>query len=235
MANGNPDVLQRLRDVITTLTTSDNWTRYLDVQRKFHHYSWGNCILIAMQRPDATRVAGYRSWQNLGRQVRRGERGISIIAPIAYKNRVEDANTETLETRTLRGFRAVPVFDVSQTDGKPLPEILHRLSGDDPVFAFRRLQVVASDMEYQVSVEDLPGTRNGDCNFSEKIIRLRPGLEPAQTVKTLAHELGHAFLHHPDHLGERSMTRDLAELEAESIAYVICQELGIDSSDYTFG
>jgi hypothetical protein len=235
MANTNSDVLQRLRDGITSLTTSDNWTQYLDVQRRFHQYSWGNCVLIAMQRPDSTRVAGYRSWQQLERQVRRGEKAIMIIAPIAHKKEIENPTEESTETRTVRGFRAVPVFDVSQTDGKPLPEVARRLTGGDPSFAFRRLQVVAGDLGYGILVEQFEGTANGDCNFEDHRIRVREGLEPAQQVKTLAHEIGHALLHNPERQAQRPIGRQLAELEAESVAYVTCQELGIDSGEYSFG
>jgi excisionase family DNA binding protein len=158
-----------------------------------------------------------------------------IIAPIASKKGVENETDESTESRTVRGFRAVPVFDVSQTDGKPLPQITQRLSGDDPTAAFRRLQVVAGDLGFGVHVEDFEGTANGDCTFQERRIRVRAGLQPAQQVKTLAHEIAHALLHNPERIAERPVGRQLAELEAESVAYVTCQELGIDSGEYSFG
>ena len=233
--NKKPDVLQQLRDGVAALTDSQAWQRYLDVQRRFHQYSWGNCMLISQQRPEATRVAGYRAWQDLGRQVRRGEKAIMIIAPVSYKDRVENDNGESTETRSIHGFRAVSVFDVSQTDGEPLPQVAQRLTGGDPTFATRRLQVVAGDLGYKTLIEDFEGSANGDCNFAEHRIRVRSGLAPAQVVKTLAHEIGHALLHNPDRSAERPIGRQLAELEAESVAYVTCQQLGIDSGDYSFG
>lgn len=181
--------------------------------------------------PPAYLDIGIKRWA----RIRASERGLTILAPVTYKNSAETETDESTEARVLRGFRTVSVFDVAQTDGKPLPEVAQRLSGDDPVSAFRRLQVVAGNLEYSVSIEPLPGTRNGDCNFEEKRIRVRNEIEPAQQVKTLAHELAHALLHNPDRVAEQPLDRNFAELEAESVAYVICQELGIDSGEYSFG
>ncbi len=233
------DVLQQLRDGIAQLTDSEAWRRYLDVQRRFHRYSWGNCMLIAMQRPDATFIAGYRRWQDFGRQVRKGERGIKILAPVVYRQKTdgEDAREvpdSSSDLRVVSGFRTVSVFDISQTDGEALPEIVSRLLGHEPIHAFRKMQTVSSQLGYSVEITPLRGTRNGECDFDERKIRLRDDLEPAHLVKTLAHEIGHVLLHHPT---ERpvDLPRDTAELEAESVAYVMCHELGIDSSTYSFG
>lgn len=190
-ASNKVDVLQQLRDGITQLTNSATWLRYLDVQRRFHNYSWGNCLLISMQRPDATRVAGYHQWQKLGRQVNVGERAIKILAPVVYKKPVEEASaTDPEEIRVLRAFRPVSVFDVSQTSGEPLPQIATRLLGDQPVNALRNLEMVAGELDFRVILASLPGARNGECNFSEGVIRIRNDLEPAHMVKTLAHEIG---------------------------------------------
>jgi excisionase family DNA binding protein len=234
--NKKADVLQQLRDGIAALTDSTAWQRYLDVQHKFHQYSWGNCLLITLQRPDATRVAGYHAWQKLGRQVQVGERGINILAPIVYKQAANDEqSTESPELRVLRAFRTASVFDVSQTKGEPLPEIATRLLGDEPIHAFRRLQSVAGELAFHVDITTLPGSRNGDCNFVDRVIRLRDDIAPAQMVKTLAHELGHVMLHFPSELPSQGLSRELKELEAESVAYVVCHELGLDSSLYSFG
>jgi antirestriction protein ArdC len=234
MATSNKvDVLQQLRDGITELTNSDAWQRYLDVQGRFHNYSWGNSLLIARQCPDATRVAGYRKWQALGRQVRKGERAIMILAPLVYKTKEE--NDTATETAVVRGFRSVAVFDVAQTDGEPLPEIAKRLQGSDPVFAFRRLERVAGELNYHVAIEPMNGAKNGECRFVSRVIAIRSGIAPAQMVKTMAHELGHVVLHNPEEQRKRSVDRPTAELEAESVAYVVCRELGIDSGSYSFG
>jgi hypothetical protein len=237
--NKNADVLQQLRDGVTALTNSAAWQRYLDVQRRFHHYSWGNCLLIALQRPDATQVAGYHKWQQLGRQVNVGEKSIRILAPVTYKQsqgqKSEEHPEDSQEVRVLRAFRSVAVFDIAQTSGDPLPQVTTRLLGDEPVFAFRRLQSVAGALNFHVDFTELRGQRNGECDFEKREIRIRTGLDAAQVAKTLAHELGHALLHFPSELPVGGLSRDIAELEAESVAYVVCHELGLDSSQYSFG
>ena len=124
MATQHPteDVLDQLREGIATLTSSEKWTRWLQAQSRFHHYSFGNTLLILLQRPDATRVAGYRAWLQLRRQVRKGEKGIAILAPIANRIRVEDENgEEKVLAGSPRAFRTAHVFDVAQTDGDDLP------------------------------------------------------------------------------------------------------------------
>src|SRR5438132_828208 len=126
------ELLQQLTEGVEALTNSEEWLRYLDVQRRFHRYSFGNCLLIAFQNPDATQVAGFRRWRELDRQVRRGEKGIAILAPIVRRLKVEDEVTGEEQTivSAPRAFRVVHVFDVSQTDGDELPEIpCHRLQG----------------------------------------------------------------------------------------------------------
>ena len=228
------DVIDQLRQGVATLTSTDQWTRWLRVQRRFHHYSWGNSLLILMQRPDATRVAGYHTWKSVGRQVRKGEHGIAILAPIVHRLNVEgEDGTERVVMGQPTAFRLARVFDVAQTEGEALPEVVSRLKGDDAGSRFAGLVRVGASLGYSVEVSELPGERNGDCTFELKRIRVREGLEPAQSVKTLAHELAHAILHsEADCTG---VTRSVAELEAESVAFVVCDDLGLDSSAYSFG
>jgi hypothetical protein len=133
------------------------------------------------------------------------------------------------EFRPILGFRPVPVFDVAQTDGEPLPEICRNLVGDDTAASFDVLVARATCLGYTVEVTELPGTTNGDCSFARRRIRVERRNGPAQQVKTLAHELAHALLH------EGTEDRPLAELEAESTAFVVCRTLGLDTSGYTFG
>jgi antirestriction protein ArdC len=234
MATQHPteDVLDQLREGIATLTSSERWTRWLEAQSRFHHYSFGNTLLILLQRPDATRVAGYRAWLQLRRQVRKGEKGIAIIAPIANRIRVEDENGEE---RVLAGsahaFRVAHVFDIAQTDGDDLPTVSDRLSGDDPDEIYSQLVAVAHSLGFTVEEDYLDGGVNGDCSHSKKAIRVEVRNEPAQQVKTLAHELSHAILHGEEFKG----TREIGELEAESVAYIVCQNVGLDSSAYSFG
>ena len=138
----NEDVLDQLREGIATLTSSERWTRWLEAQSRFHHYSFGNTLLILLQRPDATRVAGYRAWLQLRRQVRKGEKGIAILAPIANRIRVEDENgEEKVLAGPAHAFRIAHVFDVAQTDGDDLPTVSDRLTGDDPDEIYSKLVV----------------------------------------------------------------------------------------------
>jgi hypothetical protein len=226
------ELLQRLTEGVEKLTSSDEWVRYLDVQRRFHRYSFGNCLLIALQRPDATRVAGFHRWLELHRHVRRGEKGIAILAPIVRRLKVEDEATG--EERTIqsapRAFRVVHVFDVSQTEGDDLPEIpCSRLEGEGA--AYDELTNYAEGLGFRVEVGDLPGETNGQCNHTTQTITVQVGLAPAQQTKTLAHEIAHAMLHGPSFGGPR----DQAELEAESVAYIVTSTLGVDSAAYSFG
>jgi len=232
------DILDQLRAGVEELTSSEAWEHWLRVQRRFTTYSWGNCLLIALQRPDATHVAGYRAWQQLGRQVRKGEKGIAILAPVVNRLRrtgEDEAGAETEDVlRVVRAFRTAFVFDIAQTDGEPLPEIAERLLGDDPADAFVKLQAVAGSLGFTVEVTPLGDSLNGDCNHATRSIRINADVTPMQGVKTLAHEVAHALLHAPEH-AQAGMPRALKELEAESVAYVVCSELDIDSSAYSFG
>ncbi len=229
------DIIKRLEAGIAELTSSEAWIAYLDVQRRFHRYSANNVLLIHLQRPEATRVAGFRRWLELGRHVRKGEKGIAILAPIVHRTKVRDEETgeEQVVTGAPRNFRVAHVFDVSQTDGDDLPEApFQRLSGEDTTGSYTRLATVARSIGYTVEEDFLPAQRNGDCNFVDHRIRIEVSNEPAMQVKTLCHELAHALLHDP---AGYTGNRDLAELEAESVAYVVGDGLGLDTGAYSFG
>ena len=228
------ELLATLADGVAELTNSTAWRAWLDVQRRFHRYSWGNTLLIAAQRPDATRVAGFHAWLRLGRHVRKGEHGIAILAPVVPRLRVVDG--ESGDERWVAGrphaFRVTHVFDVSQTDGEELaaPPV-SRLEGSDPKDWYTQLRDVAHSLEFTVEEDYLPDGVNGDCNHALRRIRIEVRNGQSQQVKTLAHELGHAILH-ADRAG---LCREQAELEAESVAYIVCAGLGIDTSEYSFG
>ena len=228
------ELLATLADGVAELTNSTAWRAWLDVQRRFHRYSWGNTLLIAAQRPDATRVAGFHAWLRLGRHVRKGEHGIAILAPVVPRLRVVDADSgdERWVAGRPHAFRVAHVFDVSQTDGEELaPPPVTRLEGGDPKDWYTQLRDVAHSLEFTVEEDYLPDDVNGDCNHALRQIRIEVRNGQRQQVKTLAHELGHAILH-ADRAG---LCREQAELEAESVAYVVCAGLGIDTSEYSFG
>jgi len=232
VAEARGAALQRLRDGILGLTASPGWMDWLRLCRRFRTYSFSNQVLILSQRPEATWVAGYRSWQELGRQVRRGEQGISILAPCW--RRPEAAEPEEEDSPPLlgaRAFRVVRVFDVAQTVGEELPRPLAELTGGAPAGELDRLLRRAAAAGFAVEFLELRGGRHGDCSHVLRRIRIDSRLGLAQTLKTLTHELAHMLLHGAEFQGSRA----LAELEAESVAYVACQDLGIDSSGYSFG
>jgi antirestriction protein ArdC len=208
------DVLTQLSDGIAALTDSAEWLRHLDAQSRFHRYSFGNVVLIASQFPAASRVAGFHAWKKLGRSVAKGEKAIWILAPMTVRK-----GGESDDERVVRGFKHVPVFDISQTEGEDLPAVCHKLTGDEP----------AASLGYSVEPTELRDGVNGDCTFNLRRIRVEVRNASAQRAKTLAHEIAHALLHsnQPDH--------QLAELEAESTAYVVCSCLGLDTSSYSFG
>jgi antirestriction protein ArdC len=221
----HPEILDQLAAGIANLTSSRQWRHYLDFQSRFHHYSFGNVLLIASQCPGATRVAGFHAWRKLNRTVRKGEKALWILAPMMRRR----SDTDGEDERTVWGFKFVPVFDIDQTDGEELPSVCVRLDGDDPAGRLDQLREVARSIGFTVMDHEFSGGTNGDCSHELHRIRVETANSPAQRVKTLAHELAHALLH--EQFGDRA----LAELEAESTAYVICQALGIDTSGYSFG
>jgi hypothetical protein len=204
------ELVNRLTDGIAALTSSVEWHRYLEFQARFHRYSAGNVILILSQRPDATRVAGFRAWQVHGRSVRKGERAIWILAPL-----VRSRPKDTDDDQRVCGFKWVPVFDVEQTDGAELPAACRPLSGDDGADDYKRLVEIAHLLGFTVEDHRFDGPTNGDCCHHRHRIRVDSSRSLRQRVKTLAHELGHAILH------ESVTDLPAAELEAESTAYVV--------------
>lgn len=239
------ETLQILEQGILNLTDSDRWTAWLESAAKFHNYSFNNQMLIAIQRPDASQVAGYRTWEKLGRHVNKGEHGIRILAPslVHIKSKTEDeAENESKDVteekkekteKTRMFFRTVSVFDVSQTDGVPLPEIASLLSGQGPEGMWSALNKFIADKGFDVCVEDT-GKSNGWCRHTDKKIAVKATNDPAMQNKTLVHEIAHAMMHGEDH-GVSTLGRSLVELEAESVAFVVCRSLGFDTGDYSFG
>jgi hypothetical protein len=216
------ELLDRLADEVLALRASEAWERYLGFQARFHRYSPRNVMLIGMQRPEATSVAGFRTWRALGRQVRSGERAISILAPMLRRTDGEDG-------LLLVGFRWVNVFDVAQTDGAALPSAVALLDAASPTALMGSLIAAAGEIGFAVTVDDLPPGVNGECRWATATIALKAGNPPLQQAKTLAHELGHALLHRnePD--------RARAEIEAEAVAYVVLAAHDVDAAPYSAG
>lgn len=232
------DALKTLEAGILKLVESDEWTRYLKMQAAFHQYSFNNTMLILAQCSDATKVAGFKTWQKLGRQVRKGEKALWILAPRTFKNKPnddadakEDDDEDTPE-KTFVTFKPVPVFDLSQTDGEPLPSPVQRLQGDDGGL-FKRVKAWSEAWGCPVSVEDFEGRANGFYDPERHAITVRAGIDPAQQLKTLVHELAHAHLHRDIEVYRAH--RGDCELEAESTAFVVLNHFGIDAGAYSFG
>lgn len=233
-------VHDRLLAAVDALTSSDAWRATLDVAARFHTYSPNNVLLIVVQRPDATRVAGYRAWTQLGRQVRRGERGIAILAPVLRRpdqpastdTPAAGQNNDTPQRRVVAGFRATHVFDIAQTDGPPLPEVRPSLlDGAAPLALWAGLLEHVAAADYTLGYGDL-APANGRTDFTDQTVLLDRGLPAAQRVKTLAHELAHIRLHAPA-VRPEGCDRPRAEVEAESVAYIVTAAHGLAADDYT--
>lgn len=226
-------LLATLMEGLTDYLASDKYLEWLDVQSRFHRYSFNNTMLIMMQRPGATQVAGYRKWQEVGRQVRRGEQGISIFAPIIVKQ-VEERDGRESEREALVGFKVVRVFDVSQTDGPPLPSLGHQdLTGNGEAARnlTPKLHALAAGLGLRVT-ESAEIAPRGTFDVQERAIALRAGLSADQHAKTFAHEIAHSLLH--GRWDEDRVSREQAEVEAESVAYIVCRAAGLDTDEHSF-
>ena len=227
------EINNRTKDAVSYLVEalesgqSEVLTQYLSAMGRFHNYSFGNIMLIARQKPDATNVAGLRTWNSLGRFVKRGEKGIMILAPmIGHKKAdiVAEATEDAKQSQEqLYGFRAVYVFDISQTEGKDLPT-LTEVQGDVSGYRERLVKFVESrgiTLDYSEKIAPAKGLSHGGK------ITLLSGMQPAEEFSTLAHEIGHEMLHR----GERRTltTKQVRETEAEAVAFVVCQAIGLET------
>lgn len=232
------EITDQLEAGIQELFESERYRDYLECMSKFHNYSLNNTMLIAMQRPDATLVSGYTAWQkNHGRTVRKGERGIRILAPCKYKFEIESENAgEDPKTVERLGFKIAYVFDISQTEGRELPDLgVNELAGD--VKGYRKLfNALSSICPVPMQFEDIEGGAKGYYNDAEKRIAIKEGMSQAQTIKTMIHEMSHQKLHAKEALDpDHPIDRRTKEVEAESIAFTVCCRYGLDTSDYSFG
>ena len=244
-------IMQSLESGVEELFTSNRYQEFLKTMAKFHNYSFNNTMLIAMQRPDATLVTSYKNWQSMGRQVMKGEKGITIIAPAPYKKMKEkevlDENqrpimgtdgkpkTEQVEV-TVPHFKAVTVFDIAQTSGEPIqtlaPELLTAAVQDFDSF----MQAIQKISPVPIRFDEIDGNANGYYHNADKEIVIKKGLSESQTLKTAIHETVHAKLHDKEIMESLGVEKDrlTKEVEAESVAYCVCSSFGLDTSDYSF-
>lgn len=232
------EISQMLTDGVKEVFSSGRYAEWLNTMTKFHTYSLRNQMLIFLQNPNASYVAGFNKWKELGRSVDKGEHGIRILAPAPYKTKellTHDENGELLkpphETEvTHMAFKPAYVFDISQTHGRELPELTHNLEGEVRDFEsiFKAIEAFSP---YPISFEQIGNGANGYCDHSGKRIVIREGLSQEQTVKTAIHELAHGIMHTPDVKRDRT----LFEVQAESVAYIVCRHFGINTSQYSFG
>ena len=244
-------IMQSLESGVEELFTSNRYQEFLKTMAKFHNYSFNNTMLIAMQRPDATLVTSYKNWQSMGRQVMKGEKGITIIAPAPYKKMKEkevlDENqrpimgtdgkpkTEQVEV-TVPHFKAVTVFDIAQTSGEPIqtlaPELLTAAVQDFDSF----MQAIQKISPVPIRFDEIDGSANGYYHNADKEIVIKKGLSESQTLKTAIHETAHAKLHDREIMESLGVEKDrlTKEVEAESVAYCVCSSFGLDTSDYSF-
>ncbi len=250
------EITDKLEEGLKELFESEKYKSYLTTMSKFHNYSFNNTLLIAMQKPEATLVAGYQAWQkNFNRHVNKGERGIRILAPAPYKIKEERdkldpvtgevmldkdgmPQTEEVEVK-IPAFRAVSVFDVSQTDGEPLPELEAKelLSTVEGYEDF--INAITYVAHAPIGFEDIPGASKGYFNIEKNRIAVQEGMSESQTLKTMVHETAHSMLHNKEVNKEDILApakdRNTKEVEAESIAFTVYNHFSIDTSDYSVG
>ena len=218
------DRLEQLAKAVDDVRASEMFRDYLNVQARFHRYSWHNTMLIASQKPDAERVAGFKTWMTMGRHVRKGEHGIMIFAPRPWKHTDTDDAGNDVERQGVT-FRPVYVFDVSQTDGEPLPEIDVPDVDTAADTLLASLGRVASKRGIAVNYTELDAGYFGVSKGGS--IDIATGHATGQQAKTLAHELAHETMHKGEK--RQGLTRSAAELEAESVAYIVCKHFDLDT------
>ncbi len=243
------EITERLEKGIEELFESENYKNYLATMSKFTSYSLNNTLLISLQKPDSTTVAGYNTWKSLGRQVKKGEKAIQILAPIIYKKKREDEGEEDDKASARRdkllsgetekilvGFKIVNVFDIAQTEGESLPEIAHKLDGTVEGYA-DFMKAIKEISPVPIILQTVEGSANGYYDLTNKYIAIDKDMSQEMHVKTGIHEVTHALLHDRDNGMEKDSKPDIEtkEVQAESVAFTVCQHYGINTSDYSFG
>ena len=247
------EISERLEQGVKEIFTSERYTEYLNTMSKFHNYSFNNTLLITMQKPEATLVAGYHAWQKkFNRHVKRGEKGIQIIAPAPIREKQEiekidpvtkepvigdDGQPETeIVEMVIPRFRVTTVFDVSQTEGEPIAELeVPELTGSVQ-FYDTFMQALQNIYPVPIRMMNVEGDAKGYYHQTEKYIAIKEDMSNVQTMKTGVHEVSHALLHDREVMDAEGVLKDQTtkEVEAESIAYIVCNHFGLDTSEYSF-
>ena len=247
------EISERLEQGVKEIFTSERYTEYLNTMSKFHNYSFNNTLLITMQKPEATLVAGYQAWQKkFNRHVKRGEKGIQIIAPAPIREKQEiekidpvtkepvigeDGQPETeIVEMVIPRFRVITVFDVSQTEGEPIADLdVPELTGSVQ-FYDTFMQALQNISPVPIRMMNVEGEAKGYYHQTEKYIAIQEDMSNVQTMKTGVHEVSHALLHDREVMDAEGVLKDRTtkEVEAESIAYIVCNHFGLDTSEYSF-
>lgn len=240
------DITEGLEQGLSALFESKKYQEYLKAMSKFHNYSFNNTLLIAMQKPDATLVAGYQTWEKqFGRHVKSGEKAIRILAPAPYKKKVncssnaaEENAPESESEINIMAFKPAYVFDISQTDGPDLPSLgTNKLQFSVANFN-QFMDALSCISPVPIEFQTIKSGAKGFFSNTDHKIVIQKDMAEAQTVKTVIHEICHSILHSTDKTDSKEInkkTRSSKEVEAESVAYTVCQHFGIDTSDYSFG
>ncbi|WP_326910712.1 ArdC family protein [Sedimentibacter sp. MB31-C6] len=241
-------LLTQLEDGVKEVFDSEKYKNYLKTMSNFHNYSFNNTLLICMQNPNASLVAGFNTWKKLKRIVNKGEKGIAILAPCNFKAYIEkdkldpdtnnpiiNANTGEIEKIKVPAmpnrFRTVHVFDINQTKGEPIPNLVEELKGNIKDYK-NFIESLKAISIFPVKFENIDGECKGYCDFKDRIIAIKTGMDEKQIVKTAIHEIAHSILHGKEN---SDIDRKTAEVQAESVAFVVCNYYGIDTKDYSFG
>lgn len=242
------DILEELKNGVKNLMTSERYKQFLDFRSSLYQYSFNNCMLIEIQKPDASMIGSFNFWKKNNRYVNKGENGIKILAPVTAKRKVDiplydnkknpiidkegKPKTETVEKTVITGFKLTTVFDIKQTSGEPIPSILKELSGNSSE-AEKLIDTIKSISKIPITYENIKSGAKGYYDPQEKKIVLREGMSMDQTAKTLIHEYTHSKLHND--ISEYTKNRGISEIQAESTAYVVAKHFGMDTSEYSFG
>ena len=241
-AKDSKGLSQLLKDGVKDYFQSDTYKQYLTTMSKFHNYSPRNIQLILMQNPEASHVASFKKWKDeFERSVNKGEKSLRIFAPITLKRRDPKTNEPLLDEngneQTFMSFKLVPVFDVSQTNGKELPKPIYELEGtyEDYGNLYKSAKEVSEANGVPLSFSKDTKGSNGFYSVNNNEIVIKQGMSEQQTLKTIFHEMAHSDLHNMEKLQETPLKRSTAELQAESVAFVVASHYGLDTSEYSFG